>query len=76
MSFPKAPNQSAVTDSNSKAHGVWSQWFDRVQLTLNASTSSGSTDNRPSKNLYVGQPYFDTDLNKPVYWNGSTWVHW
>lgn len=53
---------------------VWQQWFDRVQYILNAITSSGPTSARPTINLYVGQPYFDTDLGQQVIWNGSAWV--
>ena len=34
---------------------------------------SGITSNRPS-NSQVGFQYFDTILDKPVYWNGTEWV--
>jgi len=36
--------------------------------------SSGVTENRPSTNLYVGKTYFDTTLNKPIWYNGTNWV--
>lgn len=36
-------------------------------------TMNGTTTNRPTGSI-LGQRYFDTSLNKPVYWNGSTWV--
>lgn len=36
---------------------------------------SGVTASRPSlTSLPVGATYFDTTLNKPVWWNGSNWV--
>ena len=35
---------------------------------------SGTTVDRPTQNLQVGQFYFDTNLNKPSYWNGTQWV--
>lgn len=39
--------------------------------------TSGTTSNRPNyrfSKIPKGWQYFDTNLNKPVFWNGSTWV--
>lgn len=74
MAFPKAPFQSIISDATSKVFGVWQQWFDRVQTVLNAVTSSGKTADRPTGNLYIGQQFFDTDLNQEVFWNGAAWT--
>ena len=74
MAFPKAPFQSAISDGASKVFGIWQQWLDRVQLILNAITSSGPTAGRPTNDLYVGQIYFDTDLGQQVIWNGTAWT--
>jgi len=76
MSFPKAPFQSVISDRTSKVFGVWQQWLDRAQNVLNLITGSGATKNRPKVDLYTGAPYFDTSLNRPVFWNGSSWVYW
>lgn len=35
---------------------------------------SGSTEQRPTEHLIVGQQYFDTTLDMPVFWNGTKWV--
>lgn len=35
---------------------------------------SGSTENRPTEHLVVGQTYFDITLGAPVFWTGSEWV--
>ena len=35
---------------------------------------SGPTENRPIEHLVVGQQYFDTTLDMPVFWNGTKWV--
>lgn len=35
---------------------------------------SGSTENRPTEHLVVGQMYFDTTLGVPVFWNGTEWI--
>jgi uncharacterized protein YjdB len=37
--------------------------------------ASGTTANRPTESLQVGQYYFDTSLGYPIYWNGSQWVN-
>ena len=36
--------------------------------------SQGSTAYRPTTDLFVGKFYFDTQLNKPIWYNGSNWV--
>lgn len=43
---------------------------------LGADTKTvGSTANRPIlKNINVGFQYFDTTINKPIWWNGTKWV--
>ena len=38
-----------------------------------AAVASGSTEQRPTENLVVGQQFFDTTLGVPVYWNGTEW---
>lgn len=36
-------------------------------------TMNGTTANRPTASV-VGQSYFDTQVNKPVWWNGTSFV--
>lgn len=38
-----------------------------------AAVASGTTEQRPTENLIVGQQYFDTTLGVPVFWNGTEW---
>ena len=38
-----------------------------------AAVASGTTEQRPTENLVVGQQYFDTTLGVPVFWNGTEW---
>lgn len=73
MSFPKAPFQSTIQGAVGLVANVWQQWLDRVQYVLNAITSSGPTANRPTTNLYIGQPYFDIERGQWFVWNGSDW---
>ena len=38
-----------------------------------ATVTSGTTEQRPTENVVVGQQYFDTTLGVPVFWNGTEW---
>ena len=35
---------------------------------------SGTSNERPTTDLYAGNSYYDTTLGKPIWWNGSAWV--
>jgi hypothetical protein len=35
--------------------------------------SSGTTANRPTDRLQVGQQYYDTTLGIPIWYNGTVW---
>ena len=53
---------------------IWSTWF--LKLWLNTNRESGTTANRPTKNLFPGRPYFDTTLGTPIWFKaGTTWVN-
>ncbi|HEV3340782.1 MAG TPA: hypothetical protein VG125_10515 [Pirellulales bacterium] len=41
-------------------------------LVLFGHDLQGPTANRPT-NAEIGQPFFDTTLNTPLWWNGSAW---
>lgn len=35
----------------------------------------GPSSARPTEGLLVGQTYFDTTLNRPIWWNGEYWIN-
>jgi len=37
--------------------------------------ASGATNQRPTSKLQVGQQYFDTTLNLPIWWTGTKWIN-
>ena len=39
---------------------------------INTLTAVGTTANRPTKQLTTGQPYYDTTLHKPIYWDATS----
>lgn len=52
-------------------------YFNQVDnFTQNATIPVyGTTADRPTESLQVGQVYFDTSFGYPVWWNGSFWVN-
>lgn len=45
------------------------------QVTTNINVpASGTTAERPVTGLQIGQVYFDTDLDSPIWWSGVNWV--
>lgn len=74
MSFPNAPFQSIISEAGGKLSSVWAQWLTKVQDILNSLTLAGTTGQRPTQQLWIGQRYWDSTLNQLVVWNGSAWV--
>lgn len=50
----------------------WVDWFSLIFRLLTGLTESGTTAQRPTKNLWVGRMYYDTTLNKPIWVNAIT----
>ena len=50
-------------------------YFNRLDLfnIANSTPEYGTTANRPAINQQIGQFYFDTTLNYPIWWNGTVW---
>ena len=42
-------------------------------LVAISTPENGTTANRPTQNLQVGQFYFDTTLGYPIWYNGTVW---
>lgn len=52
------------------------EFLSDVYIYISGAQSSGVTDKRPAKNLFIGRTFFDTTINKPIWIgnDGSTWV--
>jgi hypothetical protein len=46
---------------------------DELSEVSNKVNQAGSTADRPAT-ASIGQCYFDTNLNKPIWFNGTDWV--
>ena len=52
-------------------------YFNRLdEFNLNVTVPNfGPTAARPTEGLLVGQTFFDTTLNRPIWWNGEYWIN-
>lgn len=48
-------------------------WFTQVFIICFSVQESGTTAQRPIKNLWIGRPYFDTTINRQICYNGTAW---
>ena len=81
ISIPPLNSRLPVDKDTNSARwpGPWGNWMSRAGNILLAVSESGTTANRPTKELYPGRMYFDTSLGangKPIWVNkGMTgWV--
>ena len=82
---PKSPNlpiapveyAQQYQDQLNNAFRLYFSQIDNVTQALIV-PDSGTTADRPASTatikLQVGQYYFDTTLNSPIYWDGTNWV--
>ena len=74
------PNQLPIdSDQDGIIDPAWKSYFTDIFQGVYALQSSGTTAQRPTKNLFAGRTYFDTSLGangKPIWRNkGNTgWV--
>lgn len=61
-SFMQGVPRLPVTDSIE-----WLGWFNNAQTVLYDMANSGTTAQRPTQQLYVGKPYFDTTLGFAIW---------
>lgn len=73
------PGQVRGRPGNEMA-AVWRAWISQLFFFVAPIGGSGTTANRPVRNLYVGLMYFDTTLGFPVYVktvaNPAVWVRY
>ena len=65
--LPQPPMFVQLGEKVLKFTSEWGGWFSTAQRILTAASSSGPTTSRPTQGQYVGMPYFDTSLGKPIW---------
>ena len=82
-SLPIPPTQYSVGHFNQFAN-VLRLYFNQLDatnvqtitnITTLATPSSGTTAERPTTDLQVGQFYFDTSITRPIWWTGTNWIN-
>jgi hypothetical protein len=72
--LPAAPLEynKLFMDQLERVLGLYFNTVDNAILGL-ITPPSGTTANRPTIQLQIGQPYFDTTLGIPIWYNGTVW---
>lgn len=84
MALISQPGTNAVDDQQKPEDGDritainpnWRQFFGAAYNILIALTMSGTTTQRPTGFLWVGRPYLDTTLNKPIWVKTTSPIVW
>ena len=72
----KAPIRDSLSDK--KLSVAWTRWFSSVDNYMRSVAGSGTTSNRPTKELFVGMDYFDSELGVKITiksLNPTVWVN-
>ena len=51
-------------------------WFTQVYIICFSIQESGTTAQRPVKNVWLGRRYYDVTLNKPIYVSAAKPIVW
>lgn len=70
------PSIHPVQDKNGQITVPWKAFMDQVFYICQGISSSGPSNQRPTKLLYVGRSFFDTDLGKPIWIRQVSPVIW
>lgn len=61
------PSTAQLVDKNGIGLTPWIQWIQRTHNIVRTLNTSGPTSERPTAVLWIGQTYFDTTLNQPIW---------
>lgn len=74
MALINPPPQTAVDDNGNNVSQGWVTFFSNTFNILTALTQSGTTAQRPIKFLWIGRTYYDTTINRPIWYTGTNWI--
>lgn len=66
------PGSGPMFDETGAFTNPWAAWMSATNRTMQAIRMSGPTSDRPTSGWYIGQPFYDTTLNKPVWVSAIT----
>jgi len=72
--LPAAPLEynKLFMDQLERVLGLYFNTVDNAVIGL-ITPQAGTTANRPTLQLQIGQPYYDTSLGIPIWYNGTVW---
>jgi len=75
--LPVAAPQTYDTQFENQMLNVLRLYFNQLNNYTQATATPdyGTTSQRPTIKLQIGQIYFDTTLDYPIWWNGTKWVN-
>lgn len=62
-----APFRDPLVRSDGHMLPAWQTWLNELARLVAGMTQSGTTANRPTRDLSIGRQYYDTTLGKPIY---------
>lgn len=69
------PANLPITDQTGRLTREWSQWITELQKYAASTHGGDTTAMRPVNGVKTSDMYFDTTLNRPLWWNGTVWVN-
>lgn len=68
MTVGPIPDREAIMErENGWLGNAWRAWFNQLQFFTKEIGKTGTTAQRPTERLYIGQEYFDVTLGFPVW---------
>lgn len=77
MSLSPIPTTQVIAGKDGMIEQTYLSWFASIQRWLSPQGQFGTTAHRPTKNLWIGQDYFDQTLGYKVTiksLNPTVWV--
>lgn len=59
--------QPPLFEEGGRFTAAWAGWLSQAQTVIADAANSGPTTTRPTKDMYIGKPYFDTTLGIPIW---------
>lgn len=67
------PNKTPFDKDGGSPNGPWIEWLTSVFTIAGKYKGTGTTSERPTNGLNVGDWYWDSTLQYPVWWSGTNW---
>ena len=70
------PTDQPVVGQDGRITAAWGQWVQRTHNNARTLQQSGPTAERPTKLLWIGRFYYDTDLGMPIWLHAINPIVW